>query len=98
MEWLDYIFETAFNDAQSVTAEERHILYNYLEVKEFYRNSLRKMITGILMLAPRYLESVIFRNMAGTFMVDRDTGIEILCDYPLKREVKGITCGVVNST
>jgi len=36
--------------------------------------------------------------MAGTLMADRDSVIEILCDYPLKREVKGLTHRVVDST
>ena len=36
--------------------------------------------------------------MAGTLMADRDAVIEILCDYPLKREVKGLTHRVVDST
>ena len=31
-------------------------------------------------------------------MADRDAVIEILCDYPLKREVKGLTRRVVDST
>ena len=31
-------------------------------------------------------------------MADRDSVIEILCDYPLKREVKGLTRRVVDST
>ena len=31
-------------------------------------------------------------------MADRDSVIEILCDYPLKREVKGLTHRVVDST
>ena len=31
-------------------------------------------------------------------MADRDAVIEILCDYPLKREVKGLTHRVVDST
>lgn len=31
-------------------------------------------------------------------MADRDAVIEILCDYPLKCEVKGLTRRVVNST
>ena len=36
--------------------------------------------------------------MAGTLMADRDAVIEILCDYPLKCEVKGLTRRVVDST
>lgn len=51
MERLDYLFETASDEAQSVAAEESDILYNYLEIKELARNRLRKIITGILMLA-----------------------------------------------
>ncbi|MBR5881931.1 MAG: hypothetical protein IKY97_00390 [Mailhella sp.] len=36
--------------------------------------------------------------MAGTLMADRDAIVEIFCDYPLKREVKGLTHRVVDST
>ncbi len=95
---LDYLFETAFEDGQSVAAEDRDILYKYFEFTELDRKPPRKDYYRHFKAGPRYLISFISRNMAGTLMADRDAVIEILCDYPLKREVKGLTRRVVDAT
>jgi len=95
---LDYLFETAFEEGHSVAAEERDILYKYFEFTELDRKPPRKDYYRHFKAGPRYLISFISRNMAGTLMADRDSVIEILCDYPLKREVKGLTRRVVDST
>ena len=94
---LDYLFDTAFEDSHSVAAEERDILYKYFEFTEFDRKPPRKDYYRHFKAGQPYLISFISRNMAGTLMADRDAVIEILCDYPLKREVKGLTHRVVNS-
>ena len=95
---LGYLFETAFEDGHSVAAEDRDILYKYFEFTELDRKPPRKDYFRHFKAGPRYLISFISRNMAGTLMADRDAVIEILCDYPLKREVKGLTHRVVDST
>ena len=95
---LDYLFETAFEDGHKVAAEERDILYKYFEFTELDRKPPRKDYYRHFKAGPRYLISFISRNMAGTLMANRDAVIEILCDYPLKREVKGLTHRVVDST
>ncbi len=95
---LDYLFETAFEDGQNVAAEDRDILYKYFEFTEIDRKPPRKDYYRHFKAGPRYLISFISRNMAGTLMADRDAVIEILCDYPLKREVKGLTRRVLDST
>ena len=95
---VDYLFETAFEDGHKVAAEERDILYKYFEFTELDRKPLQKDYYRHFKAGPRYLISFISRNMAGTLMADRDVVIEILCDYPLKREVKGLTHRVVDST
>jgi len=95
---LDYLFETAFEDGHKVAAEERDILYRYFEFTELDRKPPRKDYYRHFKAGPRYLISFISRNMAGTLMADRDAVIEILCDYPLKSEVKGLTHRVVDST
>ena len=95
---LDYLFDTAFEDGHSVAAEERDILYKYFEFTELDRKPPRKEYYRHFKAGPRYLISFISRNMAGTLMADRDVVIEILCDYPLKREVKGLTHRVMDST
>jgi len=95
---LDYLFETAFEEGHRVAAEERDILYKYFEFTELDRKPPRKDYYRHFKAGPRYLISFISRNMAGTLMADRDSVIEILCDYPLKREVKGLTHRVVDST
>ena len=95
---LDYLFETAFEDGHSVAAEDRDILYKYFEFTEFDRKPPRKDYYRHFKAGPRYLISFISRNMAGTLMAGRDAVIEFLCDYPLKREVKGLTHRVVDST
>ena len=95
---LDYLFETAFEQGHSVAAEERDILYKYFEFTELDRKPPRKDYYRHFKVGPRYLISFISKNIAGTLMADRDAVIEILCDYPLKREVKGLTRRVVDST
>ena len=95
---LDYLFETAFEEGQNVAAEDRDILYKYFEFTELDRKPPRKDYFRHFKAGPRYLISFISRNMAGTLMTDRDAVIEILCDYPLKREVKGLTRRVVDAT
>ena len=95
---LDYLFDTAFEDGHSVAAEERDILYKYFEFTELDRKPPRKDYYRHFKAGPRYLISFISRNMAGTLMADRDAVIEILCDFPLKHEVKGLTHRVVDST
>ena len=95
---LDYLFDTAFEDGHSVAAEERDILYKYFEFTELDRKPPRKDYYRHFKVGPRYLISFISKNIAGTLMADRDAVIEILCDYPLKREVKGLTHRVVDST
>ena len=95
---LDYLFATAFEDGHSVAAENRDILYKYFEFMELDRKPPRKDYYRHFKAGPRYLISFISRNIAGTLMADRDAVIEILCDYPLKREVKGLTHRVVDST
>ena len=95
---LDYLFDTAFEDGHSVAAEERDILYKYFEFTEFDRKPPRKDYYRHFKAGHPYLISFISRNMSGTLMADRDSVIEILCDYPLKREVKGLTHRVVDST
>ena len=95
---LDYLFDTAFEDGHSVAAEERDILYKYFEFTEFDRKPPRKDYYRHFKAGHPYLISFISRNMAGTLMADRDSVIEILCDYPLKHEVKGLTRRVVDST
>ena len=95
---LDYLFETAFEDGPNVAAEDRDILYKYFEFTELDRKPLRKEYYRHFKVGPRYLISFISKNIAGTLMADRDAVIEILCDYPLKREVKGLTRRVVDST
>ena len=95
---LDYLFETAFEDGHKVAAEERDILYKYFEFSELDRKPPRKDYYRHFKAGPRYLISFISRNMAGTLIADRDAVIEFLCDYPLKREVKGLTHCVVDST
>ena len=95
---LDYLFETAFEDGHKVAAEERDILYKYFEFTELDRKPPRKDYYRHFKAGQPYLVSFISRNMAGTLMADRDAVIEILCEYPLKREVKGLTHRVVDST
>ena len=95
---LDYLFETAFEDGHKVAAEERDILYKYFEYTELDRKPPQKDYYRHFKAGPRYLISFISRNMAGTLMADRDAVIEFLGDYPLKREVKGLTHRVVDST
>ena len=95
---LDYLFETAFEDGHKVAAEERDILYKYFEFTELDRKPPQKDYYRHFKAGPRYLISFISRNMAGTLMADRDAVIEFLGDYPLKREVKGLTHRVVDST
>ena len=95
---LDYLFETAFEEGHSVAAEERDILYKYFEFTELDRKPPRKEYYRHFKAGHPYLISFISRNIAGTLMADRDAVIEILCDYPLKREVKGLTRRVVDST
>ena len=95
---LDYLFDTAFEDGHGVAAEERDILYKYFEFTELDRKPPRKYYYRHFKAGHPYLRSFISRNMAGTLMADRDSVIEILCDYPLKREVKGLTRRVVDST
>ncbi|WP_446425559.1 hypothetical protein [Mailhella sp.] len=95
---LDYLFDTAFEDGHKVAAEERDILYKYFEFTEFDRKPPRKDYYRHFKAGHPYLISFISRSMAGTLMADRDAVIEILCDYPLKREVKGLTRRVVDST
>jgi len=95
---LDYLFETSFEDGHKVAAEERDILYKYFEFTEFDRKPPRKDYYRHFKAGHPYLISFISRNMAGTLMADRDSVIEFLCDYPLKREVKGLTHRVVDST
>ena len=94
---LEYLFETAFEDGQNVAAEERDILYKYFEFTELDRKPPQKDYYRHFKAGPRYLISFISRNMAGTLIADRDVVIELLGDYPLKREVKGLTHRVVNS-
>jgi hypothetical protein len=95
---LDYLFETAFEEGQNVAAEERDILYKYFEFTELDRKPPKKDYYRHFKAGHPYLISFISRNMSGTLMADRDSVIEILCDYPLKREVKGLTHRVVDST
>ena len=95
---LDYLFETAFEDGHKVAAEERDILYKYFEFTELDRKPPRKDYYRHFKAGHPYLISFISRNIAGTLMANRDAVIEILCDYPLKREVKGLTHRVVDST
>lgn len=94
---LDYLFETAFDDGHKVAAEERDILYKYFEFTELDRKPPRKDYYRHFKAGHPYLISFISRNMAGTLMAGRDAVIEILCDYPLKCEVKGLTRRVVDS-
>ncbi|WP_077072819.1 hypothetical protein [Mailhella massiliensis] len=94
---LDYLFDTAFEDGHSVAAEERDILYKYFEFTELDRKPPRKDYYRHFKAGQPYLVSFISRNMTGTLMADRDAVIEFLGDYPLKREVKGLTHRVVNS-
>ena len=95
---LDYLFDTAFEDGHGVAAEERDILYKYFEFTELDRKPPRKDYYRHFKAGYPYLISFISRNMAGTLMADRDAVIEFLGDYPLKREVKGLTHRVVDST
>ena len=95
---LDYLFGTAFEDGHSVAAEDRDILYKYFEFTELDRKPPQKEYYRHFKAGPRYLISFISKNVAGTLMADRDAVIEILSDYPLKREVKGLTRRVVDST
>ncbi|MBQ3170401.1 MAG: hypothetical protein IJB53_00560 [Mailhella sp.] len=95
---LDYLFDMAFEDGHRVAAEERDILYKYFEFTELDRKPPRKDYYRHFKAGQPYLVSFISRNMAGTLMADRDAVIEFLCDYPLKREVKGLTHRVVDST
>ena len=95
---LDYLFETAFEEGHSVAAEERDILYKYFEFTELDRKPPRKDYYRHFKAGQPYLVSFISRNMAGTLMADRDAVIEFLGDYPLKREVKGLTRRLVDST
>ena len=95
---LEYLFDTAFEDGHKVAAEERDILYKYFEFTELDRKPPQKDYYRHFKAGPRYLISFISRNMAGTLMADRDAVIEFLGDYPLKREVKGLTRRVVDST
>ena len=95
---LDDLFETAFEEGQNVAAEERDILYKYFEFTEFDRKPPRKDYYRHFKAGHPYLISFISRNMAGTLMADRDAVIEFLGDYPLKREVKGLTRRMVDST
>ena len=95
---LDYLFDTAFEDGHRVAAEERDILYKYFEFTELDRKPPRKDYYRHFKAGQPYLVSFISRNMAGTLIADRDVVIEILCDFPLKHEVKGLTRRVVDST
>ena len=95
---LDYLFDTAFEDGHKVAAEERDILYKYFEFTELDRKPPRKDYYRHFKAGQPHLVSFISRNMAGSLMADRDAVIEFLGDYPLKREVKGLTHRVEDST
>ena len=95
---LDFLFDTAFEDGSRVAEEERSYLYRAFDNAEIeWRKNLGDFskFPGV---GPIQLWKFISKNIAGTLMADRDAVIEILCDYPLKREVKGLTRRVVDST
>ena len=101
-EGLNYILEEAYEDIEAVFSEEREFLFNTLAQLEktdgFEQYSPdSELFEEKILSVPVSSYHFIAHIFTDTMLVDRAAAIKFLRDYPLRREVKGITRTIVAS-
>lgn len=99
---LNLILEEAYDNAAEVFHDGRQTLFNSLSklenadaLNQYSPDSPRLECENTAIPAAYY--HFITRIFPDTILVERDAAIKYLCDYPLRKEVKGITRSLVES-
>ena len=99
---LNYILENTYEDASEIFPDERKILFNSLlklentDVFDQYTPDSTLFEKEILAIPVSYYH-FISRIFPDTILLQSEAAIKCLCNYPLRKEVKGITRAFVDS-
>lgn len=101
-EGLNSILEESYEDTDAVFPEEREFLFNTLlrlETADFFEQYAQtsELFEEKILSIPISSYHFIAHIFTDTMLVDRDAAIRFLRNYPLCREVKGITRALVAS-